>query len=119
MKWITILAFTVAAAAQERTFVITSNVMFEVEGKVVTGAPYSAQAVTETTQILADGNRITRKAASFVARDGQGRTRREQSLKNVGPWASPEGAGAVFISDPVAGARYTLEPNSKTAVKLP
>src|ERR1700759_1638222 len=30
-------------------------------GKTVTGAPYSATAVTETTQVLADGNRIVNK----------------------------------------------------------
>src|SRR5215472_342469 len=30
-------------------------------GKVVTGAPFSAVAVSETAQTLADGNHITRK----------------------------------------------------------
>ena len=112
MKWITILAFVVTAAAQERTFVITGNAKVEMEGKVVTGAPYSAQAVTETTQILADGNRITRKSSSLIARDSQGRTRREQNLSTVGPWASPETNNIVFINDPVANTRYTLEPGS-------
>lgn len=125
MKWITILAFAVTAAAQETTFVTTNGKVafegrvFEFEGKTVTGAPYSAQAVTETTQILADGNRITRKSSSLIARDSQGRTRREQNLKAVGPWASPETNSMVFINDPVAGARYTLETNSKTAMKIP
>ena len=38
MKWITILAFVVTAAAQERTFVFTSNAKVEFEGKLVTGA---------------------------------------------------------------------------------
>ena len=32
---------------------------FGFEAKVVKGAPYSAQAVTQTTQTLGDGNRIT------------------------------------------------------------
>ncbi|HTD44721.1 MAG TPA: hypothetical protein VK687_11090, partial [Bryobacteraceae bacterium] len=32
-----------------------------VGGNPVKGAPYSAQAVTETTQTLADGNRIVQK----------------------------------------------------------
>src|ERR1700681_269947 len=113
MKWITILAFVVTAAAQERTFVLT-NAKMEFEGKLVTGAPYSAQAVTETTQILADGNRITRKSSSLIVRDSQGRTRREQNLSTVGPWASPETNNIVFINDPVANTRYTLEPGSKT-----
>ena len=48
-----------------------------VDGKVVKGAPYSAQAVTETTQVLPDGNRINRKNVSTIARDSEGRTRRE------------------------------------------
>jgi hypothetical protein len=118
MKWIIILAFAVTAAAQERVFVFASEAKFEFEGKLVTGAPYSAQAVTETTQILADGNRITRKSSSLIARDSQGRTRREQNLGTVGPWASPESKGVIFINDPVANARYTLEPGAKTAVKI-
>src|SRR5229473_6870157 len=34
---------------------VTSEMSFD---RLVKGAPYSAQAVTETTQVLADGNRI-------------------------------------------------------------
>ena len=33
-------------------------------GKVVKGAPYSAEAVTETIQTLSDGNRIINKFTS-------------------------------------------------------
>lgn len=121
MKWIAILAFSLTAVAQERTFTLefTSEpkAEFFFEGKVVPGAPYSAQAVTETTQVLADGNRITRKSSSFIARDSQGRTRREQNLRTVGPWTASENSGIAFINDPVAGMQYTLEKNSKTAVK--
>jgi len=51
-----------------------------VPGKVVTGAPYSAQAVTETTQALADGNRIHRATTSQMYRDSEGRTRREPAF---------------------------------------
>src|SRR5579884_930137 len=117
MKWITIFALALAVSAQERVFVFSDGKSFEFEGKVVPGAPYSAQAVTETTQVLADGNRITRKSSSFVARDSQGRTRREQNLKSLGPWSSPEETGVVLISDPVAGARYELAKGSKIAIK--
>ena len=49
-----------------------------VEAKITTGAPYSAEAVTEANQLLADGNRINRKTVSRVYRDGEGRTRREE-----------------------------------------
>src|SRR6185436_7583371 len=41
-------------------FIYISNEM-NYDGKRVTGAPYSAQAVTESTQTLGDGNRIVRK----------------------------------------------------------
>src|SRR5215212_12087396 len=35
-------------------------------GKVVKGAPYSAEAVTETIQTLADGNRLVNRNTSMV-----------------------------------------------------
>src|SRR5690349_13860171 len=38
-------------------------------GKVVKGAPYSGEAVTEMVQTLADGNRIVNKTTSKVYRD--------------------------------------------------
>src|SRR5437870_8812925 len=49
-------------------------------GKVVKGAPYSAQAVTESLQTLADGNRIVHKNTAQVYRDSEGRTRRDQTV---------------------------------------
>jgi len=119
MKWIGILVFALTAAAQERViFNVEPKQEFLFEPRIVTGAPYSAQAVTETTQVLPDGNRITRKSSSLIARDSQGRTRREQNLNSVGPWASPEDGAFVSIDDPVAGARYTLIKNSKSAIKF-
>src|SRR5258707_1145646 len=44
-------------------------------GKTVKGAPYSAQAVSESTQTLSDGNRIVNKSVAAVYRDSEGRTR--------------------------------------------
>jgi hypothetical protein len=91
-----------------------------IPGKVVKGAPYSATAVTETVQTLADGNRITSTISSFLARDSEGRTRREQSLPSIGPWASQGPAPKlVNISDPVSGNTYMLDDQAKTASKLP
>ncbi len=83
----------------------------------VVGAPYSAQAVTETNQVLADGNRIQRKVTSAVYRDSEGRTRREQSLAGFGPLAPPQDRQIIFITDPVAGTSYVLEPETKIARK--
>ncbi len=124
MKWITIIALAVTTAAaqeyrtQEYRAVVTKS--FEYEGRTVTGAPYSAQAVTETSQVLADGNRINRKSSSTLVRDGMGRTRREQTINFVGPWSVEGNEGPIVsISDPVAGVRYEMDPKAKTAFKTP
>jgi len=82
----------------------------------VPGAPYSAQAVTQRVQILADGNRITQTTTNNVARDSQGRVRREESLPGLGNGAA-EPPRLVLIEDPVAGVHITLDSNSKTATK--
>ncbi len=89
-------------------------------GKLVKGAPYSAQAVTESVQTLSDGNRIVRKNTAQLYRDAEGRTRREQTVGYLGPYAaSGEETQTVFINDPVAGFSYILEPSAKTARKMP
>jgi hypothetical protein len=89
-------------------------------GKVVKGAPYSAQAMTETTRTLGDGNRIKRKTSASVYRDGEGRTRRDQELGAVGPWATAEDPQqTIFINDPVGGTNYILDPRTRTARKMP
>lgn len=89
------------------------------EAKVVKGAPYSAEAATEMNQVLADGNRITRRNTSALYRDSEGRTRREMTLGAIGPWAAPGAPRqTVFINDPVAGANYVLNPGDHTARKM-
>src|SRR5271169_4601237 len=88
--------------------------------KAVKGAPYSAEAVTETTQMLADGNRITHKSNASVYRDSAGRTRREETLSVLGPWASGGDAPKViFIQDPAASTAYHLDPQAHVAHKMP
>jgi hypothetical protein len=89
-------------------------------GKVVTGAPYSATAVIQTTQTLADGTNINRKVQSEMYRDSQGRVRRELTLPAIGPLASGgQPKSFVLIHDPVAGNAYELRPDTKTATPLP
>ncbi len=89
-------------------------------GKLVKGAPYSAQAVTEMVQTLSDGNRIVRKNTAQVYRDAEGRTRRDQTLGYIGPYSTAgDVPQTVFINDPVAGVNYILDPATKTARKLP
>ena len=89
-------------------------------GKPVTGAPYSATATTETTQTLADGNRIANKTESLLARDSQGRTRRQESMSNIGPLAT-NAPKMAFIMDPVTKINYILDLNNQTArvIKIP
>lgn len=97
---------------------VSSEMNFD--GKVVKGAPYSAQAVTETTRTLSDGNHIKNKTTSSIYRDSEGRTRRDQELGAVGPWAVPgEPQQTIFINDPVAGANYVLDPRTHIARKMP
>ena len=87
-------------------------------GKVIKGAPYSAEAVTESVQTLADGNRIVNKMTSQVFRDSEGRTRREQTLKGLGGVGTgEEPLQTIFINDPVAGVTYSLDTRSHTAHK--
>jgi hypothetical protein len=104
--------------------------------KVVKGAPYSAEAVSESLQMLADGNKITRSSTTKMYRDSEGRTRREGAGggngfvtgvgsgggSNVAVTPMPSGNFTMFygfdaisIFDPVAGIRYSLNPSNKTA----
>ena len=93
---------------------------FGLAGRVVTGAPYSAQAVTQFNQTLADGNRIQRTTTASVARDSEGRTRTERSMEAIGPLAGSGGAAkAVFINDPVSGTSFMLDASRHAARQMP
>lgn len=83
------------------------------------GAPYSAQAVTQRIQTLADGNRIVQTTTNNVARDSQGRVRREESLPALPGKEGSEAPRLVMIQDPVAGVHITLDSATKTAFKMP
>src|SRR5947207_1218184 len=101
---------TYAFAGQgDNTFVFVSSEM-SIDGKTVKGAPYSAQAVTESIQTLPDGNRIVHRTTASVFRDGEGRTRREQTLNAVGAYAaSGDAPQTIFINDPVGQVNYILD----------
>jgi len=88
-------------------------------GKVVKGKPYSADSVTESTQILADGNRITSRNEARFYRDAAGRTRSEQKLGAVGPWQTGgDPVTLITINDPVADVGYSLNTADQTAWKF-
>ena len=80
------------------------------EARTTTGAPYTAEAITEFTQVLGDGNRISRKSVTRVFRDGEGRTRREQ----ITTTAQGESV-SISIVDPIAGKSFVLDPKARTA----
>jgi hypothetical protein len=88
---------------------------FAREARVVKGQPYSADVVTESVQVLSDGNRIVRKSTGAVYRDSEGRMRRESS----GPGSASASAERrnITISDPVAGVELQLQPDQKAATK--
>ena len=85
---------------------VTARVPLE---RTMTGAPYSADTVTENTQTLADGNRIARKVTGRVYRDSEGRTRREED--------HADGTSTISIIDPVADVSYRLDPQQHIAWK--
>lgn len=102
----------------DNTFTFVSSEM-SIDGKLVAGAPYSAQAVNESIQTLANGNRIVRQSTSSVYRDSEGRTRRDQTISVVGGYSASGGpAQTTFINDPVAGVNYILDSKNRTARKI-
>jgi hypothetical protein len=86
-------------------------------GATITGAPYSAVQITETTQKLADGNTISERHQSNVYRDAQGRVRVEHTLPARAGSTTQGTRTVISIFDPVAGASYMLQPNTTTAYK--
>jgi hypothetical protein len=82
--------------------------------KIVKGAPFSAEAISESIQFMFDGNKITRSSESRIYRDGEGRFRRDEMSKPVGIGSFVEISQSIYIFDPVAGLRFYLDANSKT-----
>jgi len=78
-------------------------------GRQVKNAPYSAEAISENTQTLQDGNQISRKSSTMHYRDSAGRTRmevrdHEGNVRNI------------TIND--GEATWILNPEKKTATKI-
>jgi len=84
----------------------------------VKNAPYAADAVTEITQTLPDGNHIHQVSTSRIYRDTEGRTRVEQSLTGLNAIApNSKLPTVIFLQDPVAGTSYALDTTRKTATR--
>jgi hypothetical protein len=89
------------------------------EGKTVKGAPLTGDLVVTRDTTLADGNRIHNESTSRVYRDSEGRIRREMGVSLVTPATGSVKHNMVVILDPVAGKRYMLNPDNKTAREMP
>jgi hypothetical protein len=86
---------------------------------VVTGQPYSGEAITTVKMTMFDGTKIERSVTAKMFRDSAGRVRREQAvigLETLDP--GNDFRAVVHIVDPVAGVIYTLNPGSRTAHRL-
>lgn len=97
----------------------TAEIIGTSSPKVVRGAPFSAEAVSESVQILADGNKLTQIATARMYRDSEGRFRREQLPNlsgNLGSFINIQ--QTISILDPVAGMQFLLNPSLKTANRL-
>lgn len=116
-----LIFFTLSAAAQTPAVSGTSSIQsgygyrfaYTTE-KPVKGAPYSAEATTENVRVLGDGNKITRTTKTLLYRDGEGRTRREETVKPIGVFSFMM-METIVIFDPTAGYRYYVNPTNKTA----
>ena len=86
--------------------------------KLVKDKPFTAEAVTESVQVLPDGNRIVRRNQTNYFRDSSGRTRREQTLGGLGSQSMSGPMQTIFIYDPVAKVDYVVDPDSKHARRV-
>lgn len=100
-----------AAQRAGDTTTLTASMLRISSSGIVKNAPYSAEAVSESMQRLADGNQIVNTSRSMQYRDAAGRTRTEVHGEDGE-------LRTVTISDPVEGARWILNPQRKSATRL-
>ncbi len=83
--------------------------------RLVTGAPYSALGMSETTSVLPNGSKVVRQNIIRQWRDSDGRTRSEIELTSIGgPTPVEINTKVTVIDDPAAGARYIVRPDGQT-----
>jgi hypothetical protein len=109
-----LVTFGICAQAQEAKVIAELAASAE---QVVKNSPFSADAVSESVQTLADGNRIVHSSTSKLYRNSEGRFRREMT---AGSGAAPlswtyAGGPEVTILDPVAGLRFQLDSAARIA----
>jgi TonB family protein len=84
------------------------------DDRLVTGAPFSADVASETIQTLGDGTRIVQRFEGRLYRDSKGRTRSERTYQMGG---TSEQKQIINIYDPVDGASYRLDSDTRTGRK--
>lgn len=89
------------------------------ENKVVTGVPVSGDLVVTRDNTLADGTHIHNQTQTKIYRDADGRVRREIQFELNTPATGAAKRSMIVITDPVAGKRYMLNPQNKTAHVMP
>jgi hypothetical protein len=88
--------------------------------RLVIGVPYSAQGVSETVTLRADGHRVVHQNTFRLWRDSNGRTRSEYVITSIaGPLPLELNATLTVIDDPAARQRVVLRDADRTAVTLP
>ncbi len=115
---LSIAALTATATAQQAVAPtrVTAEVIASSSTTLVKGAPFSAEAISESTQVLADGNKISRTFTVRLYRDSEGRFRRETLPASSGSVSARQ---TISIFDPVANYRYLIEPDKKTVRRIP
>src|SRR5271166_1945136 len=89
------------------------------ENKIVTGVPMSGDLIVTRDTTLADGNHIHNQTQTKIYRDADGRVRREIQFELNTPATGAAKRNMIVITDPVAGKRYMLNPQNKTAHVMP
>lgn len=84
--------------------------------KTIKNAPFSAESVSESVQVLADGNRIVRNSTAKLYRNSEGRFRTESAGGAGGVLGTTYTLGhGTTILDPVIGHRVMLDTLNGTA----
>lgn len=108
------LLFTLGAIGKAQDPKPNAEIIKSTE-KIVKGQPFSADAISESVQMMFDGNKIIRSVKTRMFRDSEGRFRREESAKPVGIGSYVETPSSILILDPVLGVKFVMNPESKTA----
>lgn len=97
------------------TSLISTLLSLEHKVTVIEKKPCSARITCTNVQVLPDGREVHHETIGFVARDGSGRLRREESYWT--PFAN-QLTTTVFIADPVLRCAYTLDSRNGMACEL-